>query len=270
MIIIGERINGMFLDVRKAVQTQDKKIIQDLALEQTKCGANYLDVNVGPSSDDPKSAIVWMIEAIREVCDTPISVDVYTKFEIMEAGVKSCAKGKVLINSTNANPVKMEKLFPLAAEWDACIIGLTMDKRGVPADVDYRVETAATVLATAMEYGISTDRIFIDPIINPVNASQEQFLNVMEALDQFKLLADPAPHYVVGLSNLSAGVTNRPLVNRTAITMLMAHGLDAAIIDPMDKEIMDALITAEVLLNKTIFNNSYLEAYRKSLELRAK
>lgn len=263
MIIIGERINGMFLDVRKAIQTKDKSVIQELARKQTSCGANYLDVNVGPASDDPKSAIVWLVETIQEVVDTPIAIDVYTKFEVMEAGVKACKKGKVMINSTNGTEKKLKNLIPLAAEWDATIIGLCMDDRGIPSDTDYRVEVAGNILVSAMEHGISADRVFIDPIINPINVSQDQFNHVLASIRTIKENISPECHFVVGLSNVSQGTKKRELINRTALVMLAAVGLDAAIADPMDTELMDAMITTEILLNKIIYNDSYLEAYRK-------
>jgi 5-methyltetrahydrofolate corrinoid/iron sulfur protein methyltransferase len=141
-----------------------------------------------------------------------------------------------------------------------------MDARGVPQDTDRRVEIAGMIVMTAMEVGYPVEKLFIDPIIQPVKFAQTQVNFVLESISQILLLCDPAPHFVVGLSNVSQGTTERELINRTCLVMCMAIGLDAAIMDPFDKEMMDAMITAELLLNKQIYSDSFLAAYRSSMK----
>ena len=260
MIVIGERINGMFKVVKNAINDKDKKPVQDLALKQLEAAADLLDVNVGPASAEPVEAMVWLVEAIREVTDAPLSID-SPKVDVMKAGLEACS-GEKLINSTTGKQEDLEKFLPLAVEHNAAIVGLTIDEKGVPGDVHGRAEIALKILSTAMEHGIGPEKLYIDPIILPVKADQKSPGFVLEAIKQFTMLSDPSPHIVVGLSNLSQTAVDRKLINRTYLAMAIANGLDAAIIDPLDVELMDAMITAEVLMNKTIYSDSFLKAYR--------
>lgn len=257
MLVISERLNGQFKAVGKALDEKDKKTLQDLVLEQVKLGANMLDVNTGPGRDDPAGDITWMVETIQEVSDTPICIDTPDP-NAMEAGLKA-VKGKVMINSTTAEAFKMEKLFPLAAQYNADIIALTLDEKGIPNDAPSRGEMALIMITKAMESGISTENIYLDPLILPIGAAQDQGKKVLESLDMFKTLCDPAPKTVVGLSNISNNTKQRPLINRTYLVMLMAHGLDAAIMDPGDTELMDAVKAAEILLNKKLYADDFLK-----------
>jgi 5-methyltetrahydrofolate corrinoid/iron sulfur protein methyltransferase len=257
MLIISERLNGLFKSVGKALDARDKDSLQKLTKEQVELGATMLDVNTGPGRDDTAGDLVWMIETIQEVTDTPLCIDT-PKLDAMEAGLQA-VKGKVLINSTTAEAHKMEKLFPLAAKYDADIIALTLNEAGIPNDAGSRCEMAMIMITTAMEHGLSTENIYLDPLVLPVGAAQDQGTKVLEALDMFKTLCDPAPKTVVGLSNVSNNTKQRPLLNRTYLIMLMAHGLDAAICDPFDTELMSAIKTSEILLNQKLYADDFLK-----------
>ena len=257
MLVISERLNGLFKSVGKALDERDKTALQDLAKEQVSLGANMLDVNTGPGRDDTAGDLVWMVQTIQEVTDTPLCIDT-PKLDAMEAALE-VVKGKVLINSTTAEANKMEKLFPLAAQYNADIIALTLDEKGIPNDAASRGEMALIMITKAMEHGIPTDNIYLDPLVLPVGAAQDQGGKVLEALDMFKTLCDPAPKTVVGLSNVSNNTKQRPLLNRTYLIMLMAHGLDAAICDPFDTELMNAVKTSEILLNKKLYADDFLK-----------
>lgn len=261
MIIIGELINGMYKDVGKAIVNKEVDIIQHLAEDQVKSGATVLDVNTGPYSKNPKEDMKWLIESIQKVTDVPLALD-STKADVIEEGLK-LAKKRAIINSTSADNDKMERIFTLAKKYNAQVIGLTMDKSGVPNSKDKRLELAAAIIAKAMDFEISTEDIFLDPIVLPVNVAQTQGLEVLESIREFRLLSDPAPKTVVGLSNVSQGTKFRPLINRTFLVMAAANGLSAAILDPLDRELVDAMITAELILNKNIYCDSFLEAYRR-------
>jgi len=264
MIVIGERINGMFTDVKSAIRKKNKEVVQKLALDQIEAGANILDVNVGTASKNPGRAMAWLVKTIEEVTDTQIALD-STRLEVIKAGLEAVSNPP-LINSTQGDPERLAEYLPLALENDASMIALTMDARGVPQDTDRRVEIAGMIIMTAMEMGYPVEKLFIDPIIQPVKFAQTQVNFVLEAISQISLLSDPAPHFVVGLSNVSQGTNDRELINRICLVMCIAMGLDAAIMDPFDTEMMDAMITAELLLNKQIYSDSFLAAYRSSLK----
>lgn len=110
MLVIGERINGMFRDVRRAVKERDAAIIKDLACKQAACGATALDVNVGPAAADAVEAMQWLVETIREVSDLPLAIDT-TKPEVMKAGLELAGPGSI-INSTTAAPERLGILLP--------------------------------------------------------------------------------------------------------------------------------------------------------------
>lgn len=261
MIVIGELINGMYAVVGKAIANREAEIIQDLAAEQVRNGANFLDINTGPSARNPVDDMRWLVECVQKACDAPLSFD-STRADVIEAGL-SLAKRRAIINSTTADDDRMDTLFGLAKKYQAQVIGLTMDRSGVPADKDRRLELAATIVAKAVDYGLSAEDLYLDPIVLPVNVAQQQAGTVLESIREFRHLCDPAPQTVIGLSNISQGTKTRPLLDRTFLVMAVASGLTAAILDPLDKELMDAMAAAELMLNKNIYCDSFLEAYRK-------
>jgi len=261
MIAVGERINGMYSDVKKAIQKSDPGPIQELARRQTEAGASFLDINVGPAADDKVAAMKWLVQVTQEAVDTPLSIDSQT-FDVVRAGLEAC-KGKALVNSTKGDPKLLQKYFELAKEFDASLVVLTMDERGVPANVDTRVEIAATAATMAMEAGFNTDALYIDPIVLPVNVAQDQPRYIFETINQIKILSDPPPHIIAGLSNISQSTKERELINRIFLVMAIAAGLDAAIMDVLDDDLMEAAITADMILNKHIYCDSFLKAYRK-------
>jgi len=261
VFIIGELINGMYKQVGRAIVDKDKKTIQRIARQQLEQGANALDVNVGPVTNEPVEAMKWLTETIQEVADAPLCFD-STKAAVIEAGLK-LAKKKAIINSTTADDEKLNVLLPLAKKYNAGIIGLAMDKTGVPRDRYKRSEHALKIISSCMEQGLDLADVYIDPIVLPVNVAQAQGAEVLESIREFKIISDPPPKTVIGLSNVSQGAKERALINRTFLIMAAAFGLSAAILDPLDQNLMDAVITAELLLNKSIYCDSYLEAYRK-------
>ena len=258
MMIISERINGLFVSIGKAIDAKDAKKIQSAVIRQIECGSDVLDINIGPGrgAEGPKT-MEWLVKTVQEVTDVQLCIDT-PNIKTMEAGLKAC-KNAAMINSTTAEAEKMNSLFPLASKYDADIICLTMDERGVPNDADSRAEMAMLMITTAMEYGITTDRILLDPLVLPAAAAQDQGKKVIDSIRMFQMLDDPAPRTVVGLSNVSNGASGRSLINRTYLAMLAGAGLSAAIMDPEDKELMDVMKTIDVLMNKKLYCNDYLK-----------
>lgn len=251
----------MYKDVGKAIVNKEIDVIQHLAVDQVKAGASVLDVNTGPYSKNPKDDMKWLVESIQAVTDVSLSLD-STKADVIEEGLK-LVKKRAIINSTSADEDKMNRVFGLAKKYNTQVIGLAMDKSGVPNSKEKRLELAATIVAKAMECGINTEDLLLDPIVLPVNVAQTQGHEVLESIREFRLLCDPAPNTTIGLSNVSQGTKFRSLINRTFMVMAVANGLTSAILDPLDKELVDAMIAAELILNKNIYCDSFLDAYRK-------
>src|SRR5574340_226360 len=257
---IGERINGMFKSVGAAIREQNPAPIQELARKQLAAGADALDTNVGPASADPLAAMEWLVKVVREVTDAPLAIDT-TKPEVMRRGLEVAGPGSI-INSTKGQQEQLDIFVPMAVELGASVIALTIDEAGIPRDANGRAEIALRAVASAMEHGLDMERLLIDAVILPVNVTQPTAGHVLEAIRNVKLLADPAPKTVLGLSNVSQGTQQRPLINRTYLVMALAAGLDAAIVDVTDADLMDAMITAELLLNRSVYCDDFLRAYR--------
>jgi 5-methyltetrahydrofolate corrinoid/iron sulfur protein methyltransferase len=268
MIAIGERLNGTFLDVRQAIADKDAARIVDLARKQAAAGAAYLDINVGTAGADQAAAMQWLVETVQKAVAIPLSLD-SQKPAVIQAGLSVCdtARG-VILNSTplgkKSDPEILDKYAAMALAHNGSIIALTMDAAGVPQDVDRRVEIAAQLLTRSAELGLPLERVFIDPIVLPVNVpgAQQQPANILAAIDQIRLMSDPPPHITMGVSNLSQGTTERSLINRAFLAMAISHGCDSAIIDVLDDALVDLVATAEMLMNKQIYSDSFLKAYR--------
>jgi 5-methyltetrahydrofolate corrinoid/iron sulfur protein methyltransferase len=265
MIIFAERINGMYRDVRTAITERDKTVVQKLAQAQVAGGADVMDLNIGPSKGDPVENFVWLAQTVHEVTDKPLSID-SAKADLLVQVVPRVSAAlpgtKLIINSCTAAPDYMGKLVPIAAEHGTGIIGLTMDQRGVPGNVEQRVECGAAFLMGAMEAGIPIEDIFIDPIILPVNAAHKQQIHSLEAIRQLALVNDPPPKFIVGLSNVSQKCLLNHILNRTYLVMALAAGLDAAICDAADQDLVEAMIAAEVLLGKQLYSDEFVKAWK--------
>jgi len=258
MILIGERINGGFKDIQRAVGEKDKTILKKWAKRQTEAGADYLDVNIGAVSNKVED-FLWMIETVQETVETPISIDC-NKVEFIKKALEICKK-EPLINSTTAHDGKLEEIIPLAVKYGASLIGVCMDEAGSPKDANKRVELAAKIFTAAIEKGLPPEKLFLDPVVMPLKFLQPQASHILEAIRQFKLLSDPPPHIVVGLSNISSQTTEISLINRTFLTMAIEAGLNAAICDVTDTDLVNAAITTELIQNKHIYSDSFLKAY---------
>jgi 5-methyltetrahydrofolate corrinoid/iron sulfur protein methyltransferase len=265
----------MFTDVKQAIANKDKKVIQQLAQKQTEAGAAYLDVNVGTAAADQEGTMQWLVETIQSAeggCSTPLCLD-SQKPDVIAAGLKVVnAENGLILNSSPLNRKNDEEILDKYIEMaeqagaKAGIITLTMDKNGVPQDIDARVAIAAEIVSKAMEKGFDPQRLYIDPIALPVKVpnAQVQPGNILSAMDQIRFLADPPPHITVGLSNLSQGATERSLINRVFLAMAVSHGLDSAIADVFDEKLIDVLAAAELLMNKQIYSDSFLKVYKSS------
>lgn len=260
MIIIGERINGMFKDIGQAVREMNPAPLQEWAQKQQEAGAHFLDINTGPNAEDQVVAMKWMVEVVQEVSDLPLCLD-STNYDAIEAGLEIC-KNPAMINSCPAERAKIERVFPMAVKYGAKVIGLTMDAKGIPKNADNRIALAMELVAAADEFGLPMEDLFIDPLILPVNVAQDHAPEVLEAIKQTKLLSNPAPKTVLGLSNVSQKSPDRPLINRTYLAMAMACGLDAIIADANDDDLMATAATGEILLNQSVYCDSYIKVFK--------
>lgn len=240
MIIIGENIHVIAKDVSQAIRERNAKVIQALAKEQTEAKANYLDVNVGPMKKDTEETMKWLVECIQEVTDLPLSIDTMNPVA-MEAGLKYCKK-RPLLNSASGKTDSKQQMLPLAKKYNCDVVISVMTDKGMPPDIESKVESIMDTVAYANELGIPNEDIWVDPIILPVSTAGEGQKIAVDNLEFIKILQDvlPGVKSTVGLSNVSNGVPShlRPILNRTYLVMLERNGLYSAIADPLDEELM--------------------------------
>jgi 5-methyltetrahydrofolate corrinoid/iron sulfur protein methyltransferase len=238
MNLLGENIHIISKAVNDAVKARDVGIIQELAKTQTKAGADYLDINMGPARQDPEGVASWLVNTVQAVSSLPLSIDTMNPVA-MEGALKVC-KRRAIINSASGKAESKAQMMPLAVKYNTELILSVITDAGCPPDVDSRVEAITETYGFATGLGIKTEDIRVDPIILPVSADQKQ---VREALEFIKILPDllPGVKSTVGLSNVSNGTPAplRGILNRTYMVMLERNGLYSAIVDVLDAELME-------------------------------
>ena len=240
MIIIGENIHVIAKDVSVAIRERNGKVIQGLTKEQTQSGANYIDLNVGPMKKDTEETMKWLVNGVQEVTRLPLSIDTMNPVA-MEAGLKFCKK-RSLINSASGKTDSKAQMLPLAKKYNCDVVVSVMTDKGMPPEMESKIESIMETVAHANELGIPNEDIWVDPIILPVSTAGEGQNIAVGNLEFIKILQDvlPGVKSTVGLSNISNGVPAhlRPILNRTYLVMLGKSGLYSAIADPLDEELM--------------------------------
>jgi len=268
MLIIGENIQIISTLVKNAVNNRDAKPLQDLARKQVEMGAGMIDLNIGRRKKDGTEVMPWMVDIMHEaIPGTALSLDT-TNAAAVESGLKRCKELGVeaMINSTSADPERLEATMPLAAEYDCKIIALTM-AANIPATADGRVELAMNVIVPkAMELGIPMEHLYLDPLAMTVNGMQDHALETIKAVHMFKMMLDPPPMTTIGLSNVSNTTPHegRSLLNRIFLVMLLAAGLDSAIADPLDEKQNEMIRIIEQRDDSTPMGKLLLTLYDKT------
>ena len=243
MLKIGENIHIISPRVKAALAERDGGFFVDLARRQKTAGADAIDLNIGPQKKAGPEVMDWLVDCVQEaVPGLTLSFDT-TNLAAIEVGLKKVG-ANAIINSTSAEEERLASVPPLAAKYGARLIALCMEKSGIPVSADARVNIAMEkLIPRAQEVGLPMENLLIDPLILTVSGCQEYVPHAVETVRMLKMVADPPPLTVVGLSNVSNQVPAemRPLLNRVYMVMLMAVGLDAAILDPLDDDLMQVI-----------------------------
>jgi 5-methyltetrahydrofolate corrinoid/iron sulfur protein methyltransferase len=265
MQIIGENIHIISPRVKEAFEQQDIKFFQELAVKQVEAGANALDLNIGPQKKAGHEIMPWLVKGVQAVVDVPLALDT-TNLAAVEAGLK-VARNQCIINSTSAEEERLEVVPPLAKQYQAKLIALTMGKAGIPVSAEERVNIALEkLIPRAIELDIPMEDLLIDPLVLTVSGCQEYCPECVEAVRILKMAGDPPPMLHVGLSNVSNRVPNemRPLLNRTYAVMLLAAGVDYAIANPLDEELKAFIRIVEERDDNTCLGRLLLTLYDKT------
>jgi cobalamin-dependent methionine synthase I len=269
MYIIGENIHIISDKVKPALKERDAKFFQELAVKQVEGGADALDLNMGPRKKDWEEVFPWMVENVEAVVDVPLSFD-STNLMGIEAGLKKVTKAQPIINSTSAEPERLEKVPLVAKEYDTKLIALTMGSGGIPVAADDRVTIALEQLIPRMlEIDYPIENLIIDPLVLTVSGCQEFCPHLLEAVRTLQYAWDPPPAISVGLSNVSNAVPdeNRPLINQVYCTMLMGAGLNMMIADPLDDELKETIRIIEEGDASTPLGGLYLKVAERTANM---
>ncbi|MBP3380082.1 MAG: homocysteine S-methyltransferase family protein [Ruminococcus sp.] len=256
--IIGERINPTGKKrFKQALIEHDIDYILGQAVEQIHAGADILDVNVGLPDIDEEEMMVAVVKALQSVCDTPLQLD-STIPRVLEAGLR-VYNGKPIVNSVNGEDESLDAILPLVKKYGAAVVGLTLDKGGIPKTMEGRFAIAEKILNRAISYGIPREDVFIDCLTLTASAEQEGALVTLDALERVK--NELGLKTVLGVSNISFGLPNREAINRTFLTMALQKGLDLPIINP-NIDSMTAAVRSYKLLSCIDKNSAeFISAY---------
>ena len=245
VVVCGERLNPTGKKKLKAALKEaryDELIIE--AIKQEQAGAHVLDVNVGLPGIDEVKVMKHVIKLLQEVIQLPLQIDSSN----VQAIEQACRyyNGKPLINSVNGKDETMDAIFPVVQKYGGVIIGLTLDENGIPPTAQERFEIAKKIIEKANQYHIPKEDIIIDCLVLTASAQQKEVMETIKAVAMVKTLG---VHTVLGVSNVSFGLPNRPLLNKTFLAMALSAGLDLPIINPLDKELMNTIDAFQVLYN---------------------
>ncbi len=259
MIIIGELINSTRKKIKKAIDEQDVKYIQDLALKQEEAGADYIDVNAGAYVHDEAKHLVWLVEKVQEVVSKPLALDSPDP-RALDAAMK-VHKGVPMINSISAEKERYDLIIPLLKDSGTPVVALCMSDEGMPETSDDRLEVAKRLLNDLDKDGVKLTDVYLDPLIKPVSVNGEYGPQALDAIERIASLGSGA-HITSGLSNISFVLPHRALLNQAFIVLAMGRGMDSAIVDPLDKKKMSLIKATEVILNLDPYAMNYLKAAR--------
>jgi cobalamin-dependent methionine synthase I len=263
MYIIGENIHIISEKVKEALKARDARFFQTSAVKQVEAGAQALDLNLGPRKQDWQEVFPWIVETVEAVVDVPLSFD-STNIQGIEAGLKKVTKAQPIINSTSAEPERLEKVPLVAKQYSTRLVALTMATSGIPVSADERVNIAVEKLIPRMiEIDFPITDLIIDPLVLTVSGCQEYCPELIDVVRTLQYAWDPPPAISVGLSNVSNAVPveNRPLINRVYGAMLMGAGLRMMIANPLDEKLKEMIRIVEERDSTTAVGRLYLKLH---------
>ena len=256
--IIGERINPTGKKrLKEALLNNNMDYIVKEAITQEEAGAAILDVNVGLPELKEDEKIVEVIRLLQEITNLPLQID-SSEVAAIEMGCRYY-NGKPLINSVNGKKESMDAILPIAKKYGGAFVALTLDESGIPASAEARFEIAKKIMKEAEKYGIPKEDIIVDCLVSTASAQQKEVMETIKAVR--KVHEELGLKTVLGVSNVSFGLPNRPLVNKTFLTMAMTAGLDVAIFNPMAVDMIEAIDALKVLSAEDEDGVSFINRY---------
>jgi 5-methyltetrahydrofolate corrinoid/iron sulfur protein methyltransferase len=263
MILIGEKINATLPSIKSMIQNRDGGAISRLAKRQADAGSNYIDVNVGTGTDSRQEEVrsmEWAVEAIQSEVEIPLSID-SSDPAVLEAGLKKGNGTPSMVNSTKAERESLDQIVPLASAYHSPLVALAMDESGIPETVQARLHACEKIAEACERWGVPMENVFFDPLVMPIVTDIAHGLVTLETVTAIKK-EFPGAKTVLGISNISYGLPARSRLNVAFLHMAIYAGLDAAIVDSLDGDIMGEVRTAEVLVGMDRHCRRFTRAFR--------
>lgn len=265
MIIIGELINASRKQIAPAIENKDADTIQKIAKDEKENGADFIDVNAGVFVGKESDYLKWLVTTVQETVDAPCCIDSPDP-KAIEAAL-SVHKGIPMINSISLEKERYEALLPVVSGTECKVVALCMSDKGMPETTDDRVSIADELINNLLKNNVPLDNIYVDPLVQPVSTKDSYGIEFLDAIEKI-INKFPGVHTICGLSNISFGLPERKFLNQTFMVMAITKGLDAAIVNPLDKGMMAKIVAAETLAGKDEYCSQYLQAWRdKKFEL---
>ena len=262
MIIIGEKINGSIPVVGKAIQERDADFIRNRAKMQADANATYIDVCASVEENIEVETLKWLINLVQEVTDTPICVDSPSPHSCV-AALPFCNKPG-LVNSVSLEGDKIDIIFSAIADTEWECVALLCDDKGIPDSVERRMEVFDGIMKKAMKYNIDPSRLHIDPLVVTLATDGEALTVFAECCREIKSKY-PTIHITSGLSNISFGLPARKNINQAFMVLAMNSGMDSAIVDPTNRDMLGIIYATDSLLENDEYCLEYISAYREGL-----
>ena len=261
MIIVGEIINTSRKSIEQAVKKHDSEYIMQVAREQAEAGAHFIDVNAGTFVDQETEHLCWLVQTVQKAVDLPLSLDSPNP-EALSAAMK-LHRGEPMINSISLEKDRFQTLFPIVTSHPCQVVALCMAQASMPTTVDERVEVGTELIRELTGAGVPVEKIYVDPLIQPISVDTNMGLASLGAISKIKENF-PGVNTICGLSNISFGLPERRIINRSFLALCISYGLSAVILDPTDKHLMTQLITTEMLLGRDEYCENYIDAYQNN------
>jgi len=260
MLIIGERINSSRKQIAEAIRSGDRVFIEHEVRIQAEAGADYIEVNAGTFGKEEAERLQWVIEVVQSVTKLPLCVDSPDPQVIQK--VLSLVQGRPIINSITLEPFRLEGMLPLVVDYKAKVIGLCQSEESMADTKEAKVEMAGRLVEEVKKRGIALNDLYIDPLVYPIGTDSKSALATLGAIEEI-MRRFPGIHTTCGLTNVSHGLPNRKLINRTFLTAAIIRGLDSAILDPSDKQLYGSLKAAQMIAGEDEFCMEYLRSFRE-------
>ena len=261
-MIVGEKINTSWKSIAEAVEHRNIDFIQSIARQQKAAGAHFIDVNAGTFLDKEMEYLPWLVEVVQDVVDGPLCIDSPNPAAIKKA--LAVHKGEPMINSVSLEKERYDALLPLILAQPCKVVALCMAQTAMPTTVDERVNVAEELIGRLTAEGVAIENIYVDPLVQPVSVDVKMGPAILDAIYEI-MNRFSGVNTICGLSNISFGLPERRVINRQFLGLAVGKGLNAAILDPTDSQLMATLLTVRMLLGKDEYCSDFIEGYEQGV-----